>query len=395
MSSKPFTTGIENFLNLPLSERQAYGRLGLVSNQASVDMHLQPSWKLLYDTLPKQLTTLFGPQHGFESTVQDNMIESGHGTHSPTGLKVYSLYSETREPTPAMLSDVDTIIIDLQHSGTRVYTYKYTMAACLRAARKLSKKVLVLDRPNPLGGVRVGGRVLQAGSESFVGEFPIPMQHGLTMGELALYFNNTLKADVEIVAMKNWRPDLMWHEYQRPWVLTSPNVPIPESLYTFPGTVMLEATNISEGRGTCLPFLFIGAPYLKSAEEFSQTVRRILNNDSAVYLRPTQFMPSFQKWANQSCNGFQIHILDPYKLDAYKLGIAIIQAVRALSREFSWQEPGYEYNFKDLPIDLILGAQNISSKIDTPIHELFWQEGVGSFMDSAKEFLLYEREMKN
>ena len=374
-----------------------WGRLAYLGNQASVAFGFVPGWKILQDLAGSQLTTLLGPQHGFEATVQDNMIETGHAVHRPSGLPVYSLYSETRTPSPKMLEQVDTIVIDLQIVGCRVYTFKYTIAGCLRAAAAQGKHVVVLDRLNPLGGSVIGGRVLDRDATSFVGEFPIPMRHGLTPGEAARLFNKKIGASLEVVSLQDWQPSSYWADNERPWLITSPNLPSFDSVVVYPGTVMLEGTNISEGRGTGLPFQFVGAPYLPGAMAFTECVRSYYGDEGGLYLRPSHFQPTSQKWAGEECRGLQIHVLDPARVRSYELGLAIIRAAIDLAPDkFQWKDPPYEYDHVTLPIKLILGNHLSAEKFKASNFSLldpFWYEGLESYAAQVKEVLLYERNL--
>src|SRR5207253_4861247 len=217
-----------------------------------------------------RLTAIFGPQHGFHSDLQENMIESPHAEDAKRRVPVYSLYSETREPTAEMLRDLDVLVIDLQDVGTRIYTYIYTMANCLRAARRHGVKVVVCDRPNPIGGVAVEGPMLERGFESFVGLYPIPMRHGMTVGELARLFNDHfgIAADLEVIPMQGWRREMYHDAAGAPWVMPSPNMPTLDTAIVYPGTVLFEGTSLSEGRGTTRPFELVGAPGIV-AERFA------------------------------------------------------------------------------------------------------------------------------
>ena len=376
-----------------------WGACALLCNQASVSKNLENSWSVLASALGKNLVALFGPQHGFVSTVQDNMIESDHFTHEETGLPVYSLYSESREPSPKMLENADTILIDLQITGCRVYTYKYTMAACLRVAKKLNKRVVILDRPNPVGGIQLEGLCLDEKVKSFVGEFPIPMRHGLTMGEAAKLFNVKIGAELEVVELQEWNPEHVWSDFNRTWILPSPNLPMPNCVYTYPGTVLLEGTNLSEGRGTCLPFLFIGAPYIHDIKAFTQRVNELYElKDQSFFLRPTNFQPSFQKWSGKVCNGFQIHVLKSHELKSYRLGVSLIRAAIELSKgEFKWAEPGYEYNFKLEPIKMLVGDESCIEKFTASKFDMnseYWTRGVEKYKKQVEPLLIYSRKMK-
>lgn len=366
-------------------------------NQASVTREFTPSWQVLKALLGDRLVSLFGPQHGLVSTVQDNMIETGHSRHGPSGLPVFSLYSETREPTAAMLANVDTMICDIQIVGCRVYTFKYTISAILRAARKHGKKVVILDRPNPVGGELLEGRTLSPEVTSFVGEFPIPMRHGLTPGECARYFNRNIGAPLEVVPMEGWNPNDQWSSLSRHWVLTSPNLPTIDSVYTYPGMVAFEGTNVSEGRGTGLPFQFIGSPFI-DGERFAAGIRSLGDFDKAVFLRPTQFQPTSQKWAGQVCNGVQIHVLDHRRINSYALALAMLHCLATdYGKDFQWREPGYEYDFKNAPIDLILGVKGAGRAVadkNFSVNGPLMSEGVAEFIRDSESALIYPRQRR-
>jgi len=393
-----YRIGIERLRQQPALAKD-WGRCGLVSNQASVSFCLEPSWAILQEILGDQLGALFGPQHGFESTVQDNMIETGHGKHLPTGLPVFSLYSETREPTEAMVSNLDTIIVDLPVVGCRIYTYKYTLAGCLRAAKKYRKHVVVLDRPNPLGGEVLEGQVLSKDARSFVGEYEIPMRHGLTMGEAANLFNQDIGAQLTTVPMEGWSARSVWAYGERPWVLMSPNMPTLETAYVFPGMVLFEGTNVSEGRGTTLPFQFVGAPWIKDSKGFVKSVQAILGGKTpGVYLREATFQPTNQKWAGKECQGLQIHIVDPHTIRSYRLGLAIVRAVieAGTDQSFQWRQPPYEYEEKLLPIEILSGRRGVHKKFEDPnfsVNDSYWHDGVKEYISRASKHLLYARNM--
>src|SRR3989440_6632146 len=230
-------------------------RVGLLCNQASVDHRFQHSADVMFAHREIKLTSLFGPQHGIRGDVQDNMIETAHANDRATGLPIYSLYSETREPTEEMLRDVDVIVVDLQDVGCRIYTFAYTMANCMRAASKLGKKVIACDRPNPIGGIKIEGNVLDPEYASFVGQFPVPTRTGMTDVELGRMFNEEfgIGCELECIPMKGWSRELWYDDTDGPWVLASPNIPTPDSTVVFPGSVYLECTQMSEGRGTTPP----------------------------------------------------------------------------------------------------------------------------------------------
>jgi uncharacterized protein YbbC (DUF1343 family) len=391
---KDLQVGLEVIEKYPIKTK-GWGRCGLLSNQASVDRNLQPAWRILKELLGSQLVSLFGPQHGFFGTCQDNMIETGHHIHGPTRLPIHSLYSEVREPTGQMLEGLDTLIIDLQIVGCRIYTWKSTIAGCLRAAKSHGKQVVVLDRPNPIGGTILEGNALEMDAASFVGQFPIPMRHGLTGGEAALFFNQSIGANLQVIALENWDPSLVWDAFGRHWVPTSPNLPTIAPVHVYPGTVIFEGTNLSEGRGTALPFQLIGAPYISDSETFVERVRSLLKNKvPGVHLRPTSFQPTFHKWNGQECNGLQIHVIDPVKVRSFPLALAILQAAMEFGgNSFQWKQPPYEYDLETLPIKLIIGSLNTLSKFgeNFSVADKFWTKDTQSYIEKIEPILLYPR----
>ena len=392
--------GIERLAMDP-SLAKPWGRCALLCNQASLNQKFDPAWNILQRILGDQLKAFFGPQHGFHATLQDNMIESDHAL-GPFNLPVYSLYSNTREPTDHMLEGIDTILIDLQIVGCRVYTFKYTVAGCLRAAKRLGKKVVVLDRPNPIGGMDIEGIVLQPHLKSFVGEFLIPLRHGLSVGEAALFFNREINADLEIVKLDGWQPNRTWIEHGLSWTLTSPNLPTFDSVAVYPATVLFEGTNISEGRGTGLPFQFIGAPYLKDSEKLVSRIKEHYQWSSfeheGVFLRPAEFQPTSQKWAEKTCRGLQLHVTNPSKIRTFDLGVSILRAfVELCEDKVEWKKPPYEYDFETLPLKLILGSEDIIEAItgkEFNISADYWRSGLQKFKESAEKIILYDRELR-
>jgi uncharacterized protein YbbC (DUF1343 family) len=368
-------------------------RVGVVCNPASVDLQLRHIADQLRARRGTTLAAIFGPQHGFRSDVQENMIETGHARDDLRCVPVYSLYSETREPTEEMLNGIEVLVIDLQDVGTRIYTYIYTMANCLIAARKYGVKVIVCDRPNPIGGVAVEGPMLEPGFESFVGMYPIPMRHGMTIGELARLFNDEfgIGANLEVIAMEGWRRDLYFEETGVPWVLPSPNIPTIETAVVYPGTVLFEGTNVSEGRGTTKPFELIGAPWVTS-ERFADGLNRL--ELPGVYFRPVLFEPTFHKHAKTSCGGCQIHPLDRTTFRPVETAVALLVAFRACgSDQFAWRPPPYEYEHHKLPFDILAGSSELREQIQAglPAHEIArsWEESTNDFQALRKRFLLY------
>jgi uncharacterized protein YbbC (DUF1343 family) len=368
-------------------------RVGIVCNHASVDLGFDHVVDRLAAADGVTLGAIFGPQHGFRSDVQDNMIETPHRDDPGRRVPVYSLYSETREPTADMLRGLDALVIDLQDIGARIYTYIYTMANCLRAGARHDVPVIVCDRPNPINGVDVEGAALVPGYESFVGQFPIPMRHGMTMGELARLFNAhfRLGASLEVVKMEGWRREMFADETGLPWVMPSPNMPTLDTAVVYPGTVLFEGTLLSEGRGTTRPFELLGAPGIE-AERFAQQLNAA--GLPGVFFRPAVFEPTFQKHARQACAGCQIHVTDRRTFKPVLTGAALIGAFhRAAPDTPLWRQPPYEYEQEKLPIDILAGSARFREQIEAgdPAARMAdsWRADEEAFRSLRAEYLLY------
>lgn len=368
-------------------------RVGLVCNQASVDHEFRHSADVLRSNEGVNLKALFGPQHGIRGDVQDNMVETPHTLDKETGLPVYSLYSETREPTEEMLADLDVLVCDLQDVGCRIYTFVYTIANCMRAAAKFGKRVVVCDRPNPINGVSVEGNVLETEFASFVGQYPIPTRHGMTAGELARMFNSHwgINCELEVLTMEGWSRDLWFDETDAPWVIPSPNMPTLDSATVFPGTVHLEGTQVSEGRGTTRPFELVGAPYIEAAE-LERHLQAI--GLPGVRFRASNFLPTFQKHAGAVCGGVQIHVTDRQSFKPVLTGVAVVKGCFALYGEsFRWKEPPYEYVFDKNPFDVISGTGALRQSIERgdSLEDIrnSWAGGLSEFTSLRSEYLLY------
>ena len=384
------TLGSERLL---ASGRLAGRRVGVVSNPASVD----GAFRHVVDRIAAQpgvtLAALFGPQHGFHADAQDNMVETAHARHPRLGAPIHSLYSDTREPTAEMLDGLDLLVIDLQDVGTRVYTYVYTMANCLRAARRRGLPVVVCDRPNPIGGEAVEGPVLDPAFASFVGQFPIPLRHGMTIGELARLFNDRfgIGAELEVVPLEGWSRAAYHDEAGAPWVIPSPNLPTLDSAIVYPGAVLLEGTLLSEGRGTTRPFELFGAPGI-DPEGLAGRLNA-LDLPGALF-RPATFEPTFQKHAGRPCGGCQIHVTDRRVFRPVRTGVAVIAACReALGDRFGWREPPYEYERDKMPIDVLSGSPALRRQVDAgrPAAEVAadWDRGLAAFEALRRDVLLY------
>ena len=368
-------------------------RIGLVCNPASIDA----TFRHAIDRAAAAgvtIAALFGPQHGIRSDVQENMIETPHGRDDRRRVPIYSLYSETREPTDEMLAGLDALVIDLQDVGTRIYTYIYTTAYCLKAAARTGLPVIVCDRPNPIGGVAVEGPMLEKGYESFVGLYELPMRHGMTIGELARLFNERfgLGAKLEVIPMQGWRREMYFDETGLPFVLPSPNIPTLDAEIVYPGTVLFEGLNVSEGRGTTKPFELLGAPWVRDPEAFTRALNA-LGLPGAVF-RPHAFEPTYHKHANVLCGGCQIHVTDRASFRAVETGVALTIAFRdADPKAFAWREPPYEYEYTLLPIDILYGSDKLrkgmeAGKTARQIAE-GWSDGVAAFNRIRSEYLLY------
>jgi uncharacterized protein YbbC (DUF1343 family) len=383
-------------LEVLLSERIALlrlARVGLICNPATVDHRFQHAADLFHAHPEINLTALFGPQHGIRGETQDNMIEWEGFRDRRTGVMAHSLYGAVRKPTAEMLREVDVLVFDVPDVGTRVYTFIYTMALAMQAARECGRRMIVLDRPNPIGGLGLEGNILERGHESFVGMYPIPMRHGMTAGELALLFNQEfgIGCELEVVPMRGWSRELYLDETDAPWVLPSPNMPTVETAVVYPGAVFIEGTKISEGRGTTRPFELIGAPYADAYELAQQLNAAGL---PGVYFRPHFFQPTFQKHAGQLCHGVQLHVLDRSEFKPVLTGIAVIRAIHDLyPAAFEWQSPPYEYVFDRLPFDVIAGSAKLRGQIEggTSLAEIAesWREGEEKFARLREPYLLY------
>ncbi|BBH53597.1 exo-beta-N-acetylmuramidase NamZ family protein [Fluviispira sanaruensis] len=400
-------------------------KVGIVSNQTSASTKFIPSTEMIYNAAKKtdncKVTTVFGPQHGYRQTEQDNMKETPDDFYKfSDGHKVplFSLYSDTREPQREQLENVDTLVIDLQDIGCRVYTYMLTLAACMRAAAKYNKKIVVFDRANPLGlGFQnhknewqlVEGNRLEKKWLSFVGWYDIPMRHGLSMGELGYYFkdHDNLKLDYQVIPVDLLNRKTKLSELKKlKWAMPSPNIPCWESAFFFPAFVSLEGTNVSEGRGSTIPFQLIGAPWLdvqkciSFLKEISSLYLYDSSQNNSLFMREHHFRPTFNKYMGEICNGIQFHVSVPENINLFALGMCFIHfCCHAHPKDFKWSAPGYEYNFKDLPINLILGkeqwydhfenaksqsnSENLKTLLETTKQDEF------GFMKDLSRFLIY------
>lgn len=375
------------------------GRCGLVSNAASVGRDFRAAPEILLSTPGVRLDRIFSPQHGFAGEKQDNMVESAHGRHPITGLPIFSLYGEVREPTDEMLQGLDAVVFDVPDVGTRVYTFFITLLHVMRAAGRNGIPVYVLDRPNPIGP-RADGPILSPEFRSFVGLSPVPLQHALTAGEYASFGRETLGIDVDlqVIPMDGWRRSLPFERTEVPWVFPSPNMPTLETAIVYPGGVMLEGVNLSEGRGTTRPFELFGAPWIDPQAVIAELAgaRRTTGRDllEGCLLRQVAFEPTFHKFQREMVRGFQLHITDRRKLRPVAAYIEIFRAIRAQHGDlFAWRQPPYEYETVKLPIDLITGTSRVREAIDAnvPTSDLTreWEPGLEHYRQIVRPHLLY------
>jgi uncharacterized protein YbbC (DUF1343 family) len=341
-------------------------RIGALLHPASISAKLEHGSRILerHNGDLFRLAAFFGPQHGFLGQTQDNMVEWESYQHPRLQIPVYSLYGEHREPTAEMLDDLDVLLVDLQDVGARYYTFIWTLYLCMRACEKAGVAVVVLDRPNPITGVVTEGPILDSNYKSFVGLHPIQIRHGKTIGELAQQFRGEAFPDCQlsILPMRNWERAMWFDETGLPWVMPSPNMPALETAIVYPGMCLLEGTNISEGRGTTRPFEIFGAPFLEA-----ERLCRELNDLKlpGAFFRETYFQPTFHKFAGELCGGAQLHVIDRETFQPFLTGVEIIKRIRKIYPEqFQWKQPPYEYEWKKLPIEVLIGGPVDSVFVD-------------------------------
>jgi uncharacterized protein YbbC (DUF1343 family) len=386
-------TGLEKLADSGFAQLKGQ-RVGLLVHPASVDSRLRHAVDLMAASRAVDLRTLFGPQHGILGQTQDNMIEWEGFTDGTTGVPVHSLYGRHRQPTPEMLAGLDTLVIDLQDVGARYYTFIWTMLLCLEACAAAGVRVMVLDRPNPLGGEAAEGSVLDPRFKSFVGLAPIPMRHGMTIGELARFFALGLDAEpeLEVVWMDGWRRQMTFDQTGLPWVMPSPNMPTVETAFVYPGGCLLEGTTLSEGRGTTRPFEIFGAPYV-DARQLAECLTQW--NFPGVKFRPTHFEPTFHKFAGQMCGGVQVHVTDRRLFQPVAVYSAAIAAVKEVwPEQFAWKQPPYEYETEKLPIDILAGGETWRRDVEQGLSpwqmKADWDRQVKAFCELTAPFRHYE-----
>ena len=382
-SAADFQTGIEVLLHDRLD--LVHGKnAGLITNPTGVNRELVSDVDLLAHTPGVHLVALFGPEHGIRGAQQAG-ASVGSGRDPITGLPVYSLYGKTRQPTPAMLTGVDVLVFDIQAVGARFYTYLYTMADAMKAAAAARIPIIVLDRPNPIGGTKVQGPVLDPKYASFVGEYPIPLRYGMTIGELAEFFNNQfhIGADLTVVKMRGWERSMYYDDTPLQFVMPSPNMPTETTALVYPGMGLAEGTNVSEGRGTTRPFEIVGAPWI-DAERLS----RVLNEKhlAGVRFRPVHFTPTFSKYEGKPCNGVEVHVMDRDAFNPVVVGLTVIATIHDLyPRQFA-------FNASDF--DRLVGNDWVRQDIEkgVPVSEMQrrWKADLSQFEKVRQKYLLYK-----
>jgi uncharacterized protein YbbC (DUF1343 family) len=370
-------------------------RVGLVTHPAAVDGQLRHIYERLAEAPDVHLAALFGPEHGLMGEAQDLIGVTG-GTDPDSGLRIHSLYGDTIEslsPTEEQLRGLDVLVIDLQDVGSRYYTFQATMLFCLEAAARQGLRAIVLDRPNPLGGDIVEGPLLQMGYESFVGIHPLVTRHGMTIGELARLYQAERKLNVDLVVIpcEGWRRDQDFEQTGLPWVLPSPNMPTLDTAIVYPGQCLLEGTNLSEGRGTTRPFELCGAPWINARK-----LCRRLQDEAwpGVRFRPVWFQPTFQKFADQTCAGVQLHVTDRQAFQPVRTGLAVLTAFRDLSGDaFAWRKKPYEFVTDRLAIDLLFGSDRERRALEAglPVADICraWEAEEAAFRQRRRPYLLY------
>lgn len=394
---KKIQTGLDNLIKDSKLLLKLGNKVGYLGHEASVTSELESGYLVVNQLIGKRLDRLFGPQHGFSSLDQDNMIETGHQIHSGLQIPVYSLYSDTRKPSEEMMDGLDSLIIDLQDVGTRVYTYIWTLFFIMDYCRGTDIRIIILDRPNPIGGLKIEGNLPDEEWYSFVCMGKIPMRHGLTIGEMAKLFNLWFdkQVNLEIIPMKGWNREMQWGDTGLAWINPSPNLPTYTGSLVYPGTVLIEGTALSEGRGTTRSLELFGHPELDPMNLSSHLNKELTKCGlSGFVLRPTYFKPTFQKYKNRVCGGFQLHCINNNYFEPWKL---MQHCLRILYHEMRldkfWNTEPYEYETNGLGIDYINGTSKIREWIESngSSEELYEFEKAGyqEFEEVKNEILIY------
>ena len=378
-------TGLDQ-IRFKLPAGLAGKKIGILCHAPSVASDFTHITSIFSERKDCFLTSIFGPQHGLSGQTQDNMIEWDSNTHTVYRIPVYSLYGERRKPTSEMLSNIEALIVDLQDVGARLYTYIWTVKLCIEACAGAGIPVWILDRPNPIGRLPFDGPVLKEEYFTFVGGASIPLCHRMTLGEMALWIKEKYyyNCDLNIVWMKNWKRNSLYSETGLPWILPSPNMPSQNTALVYPGTVLIETLNLSEGRGTTIPFELFGAPFIEPEKLKKNLDER---NIPGCVFRVHSFIPTFNKFAGLVCNGLQIHVTDPSAyypvVTAYEIFTAIIETTPPGSLKF--KNPPYEYEYKLMPFDILSGdsvmRSSLLNRVSVTVEKQRWQSEIAEFRE--------------
>lgn len=382
-------TGIERLI---ASDYRALNgqRVGVITNPTGVLPDLQHEVDVM--ATETDIRAVFGPEHGFRGTAQAGSSEAFF-TDEQTGLPVYDTFEKTPDELADIFTeaDIDTVVFDIQDVGARFYTYIWTLTDSMQAAAKAGKRVVVLDRPNPITGMRAEGPVLHPGYESTIGRAPIAQQHGMTVGELAVLFNQTFipkPVDLAVVPMQGWRRGMQWEETGLPWVPPSPNMPTPDTAFIYPGACMFSGTNLSQGRGTTRPFEIMGAPFI----DYHWAEALTALNLPGVLFRAAYFVPTFSTYVNEQCCGVQIVVTDRRRLDAVGVGVALLSTARRMYPDTAWLDVG-EKGRQDYWLDHLTGSDWVRTAIDSgrtlPEIERGWRSDLQKWSRVRRRYLRY------
>jgi uncharacterized protein YbbC (DUF1343 family) len=386
-------TGLDSILNeFPAKLRGK--RIGILCHAASITKDFHHISDIFYQLKNCKLSALFGPQHGIHGQTQDNMIEWQSHKHPVFNIPLYSLYGKHRKPTPEMLNGIDVLLIDLQDVGARMYTYIWTVKLCMEACTEADVPVWILDRPNPIGRLPFDGPVLKKEYFTFVGGASIPLCHRMTIGEMALWIKEKYyrDCDLNVVRMKNWRRSFLFSDTDLPWVLPSPNIPTVQTALVYPGTVLLEALNLSEGRGTTIPFELFGAPFIDHEKLKENLGNRHI--EGCVF-RIHDFIPTFHKFNGELCYGLQIHITDIDRFKPVGTALEIFDAIieTSLRDSLKFKKPPYEYEYNLMPFDILSGDSGMRecliSRKNISVEKERWGEEIEVFRKEFQQLAIY------
>ena len=387
-------TGLEQ-ISKSLPKELKGKRIGVLCHAPSITKGFKHITDVIYESNECTLSAIFGPQHGIFGETQDNMIEWNSHLHPYYKVSVFSLYGEHRKPIPEMLEQCDVLLVDLQDIGARLYTYIWTVKLCIEACQEAGMPIWILDRPNPVGGLPFDGPILKKEYFTFVGGASIPLCHRMTIGEMALWLKEKYypKADLHIVWMEGWKRDMFYDETGLPWVLPSPNMPTLQTAIVYPGTVLIEALNLSEARGTTTPFELLGAPYIDSRELIKNLNARKIEGCA---FREHNYIPTFHKYAGELCHGIQIHVTDRRQYYPVATALDIFDAIIETTPENSLQfrQPPYEYEEKLMPFDILSGdskmRESLINRLPVSQEKERWKDEIADFKKDFKEIAYYK-----